>query len=144
MRKSFKFAVVALLVTGIIGTFIFAYINRHSFDILPNWSITLPSPDKVIYSKSNFGWPSDGEIYHIFQYNDNKKIIKLLEWNDGRNLSMEPKVLRIIEALGVPEENIPNFQGRYKYFKKIKDDNSTLYLIYFDDIKRLYIIENFM
>jgi len=144
MRKSFKFTIVALLVTGTIGTFIFARINRQRNDIISNWSITLPSPNKVIYSKNNFGWPSDGEIYHIFQYNDNKKIIKLLEWNDGRNFSMESKVLRIIETLGVPEENIPNFQGRYKYFKKIKDDNSTLYIIYFDDIKRLYIIQNYM
>lgn len=144
MRKSFKFAIVALLVTGIIGMYIFVRINRQWTDVISNWSITLPSPDKVIYSKSNFGWPSDGQIYHIFQYHDNKKIITLLEWNDGRNLSMEPKVLRIIEALGVPEENIPNFKGRYKYFKKIKDDNSTLYLIYFDDIKRLYIIQNYM
>lgn len=143
MRKSFKFTIIALLATGIIGTFIFAYINRQSIDITSNWSIKLPYPDKVIYSMDNIGWFGEGETYRIFQYHDNKKIIKSLEWNNGRNTSMESEVLKIIESLGVSEENIPNFQDSYKYFIKIeKDDNSTLYLIYFDDIKRLYIIEN--
>lgn len=145
MRKSFKYALVSLLVALIVGGLIFAYSNRrYMHTIRINWSINLPDSNKEIYSK-NWGmdWMGDGESYHVFQYHDNKIIIKSLDWNEGSNISMESEVLKLIDTLGVSKEYIPDFQDSYKYFTKIKTDGySTIYLIYFEDTKKLYVIEN--
>ena len=89
------------------------------------------------------GWPGDGERYHVFTYHDSNKIIKSLEWKSGRYPLLETEVLKVLEMLGVPDANLPDFQRNYLYY--IKRDHSfvsTIYLIYFTDTKTLYVIEN--
>lgn len=43
--------------------------------------------------------------------------------------------------LNVPKENIPNFQSNYKYYTTVKHDSSKIYLIFIDDSKKIYVIE---
>jgi hypothetical protein len=143
MRKSFIFAIVALFVTAIAGGFVYAYMNRHYTDITMNWSISLPGPSKEIYYVDDGpSFLGDGIRYHIFQYSDSKKITKLLDWNIVRNASMESEVIKLIETLNVPKENIPDFQNSYMFYIKNTIGSEAIYLIYFDGLKKLYVVEN--
>lgn len=146
MKKSTKFAIKAFLVIMILGGFIFAAMDRkYTTTIKSNWSINLPIPAKQIYSIDNLGdgWFGEGEKYHVLTYHDSNKIIKSLEWKSGRYPLVETEVLQILENLEVPAANLPDFQKTYLYYiKRDQSEGSTIYLIYFADIKTLYVIEN--
>jgi|GEM_PF-1862362 len=145
MKKSTKFAIEAFLVIMIIGGFIFAAMNRkYTTMIKSNWSISLPVSSKQIYSIDNIGdgWFGEGEKYHVLTYHDSTKIIKSLEWKSGRYPLAETEILQILESLEVSAANLPDFQKTYLYYiKREPSEGSTIYLIYFADIKTLYVIE---
>ena len=145
MKKSTKYRIITFFVILIVGGFLFSLLDHTYTSIIrSNWSISLPIPAKQIYSMDNSGgWPGDGERYHVFTYRDSTKIIKSLEWKSGRYPLLESEVVKVLEMLGVPDANLPDFQRNYLYY--IKRDNSfvsTIYLIYFTDTKTLYVIEN--
>ena len=146
MKKSTKSRIIAFLVILIVGGFLFSLMDHtYTSTIRLNWSIKLPAPTKQIYSIDNFGdgWFGEGEKYHVLTYHDSTKIIKSLEWKSGRYPLAETEVLKILENLKVPEANLPDFQKTYLYYiKRDQSEGSTIYLIYFTDIKTLYVIEN--
>jgi len=146
MKKSTIFAIKAFLVIIIIGVFIFAVLDRHyTTTIKMNWSISLPVPTKQLFSIDNSGdsWFGDGVRYHVFTYHESTKIIKSLEWKSGRYPPVEIEILKVLETIGVPEANLPDFQRNYLYYtKKDRAFISTIYLIYFTDTKTLYVIED--
>lgn len=107
-----------------------------------NWSIKLPNSYKEIYSiDSGPSFHGDGERYNIFDYKNQEEVISPLQWEKSKNVMVESPVKRVISSLNVPKEYMPNFQEPYMYYSIKKKDSSIIYLIFFPDIKRLYIAE---
>ena len=145
MKKSNKYRIIAFFVILIVGGFLFSLLDHtYTSTIKLNWSINLPKPSNQIYSidNSHESWFGDGERYHVLTYHDSKKIIKSLDWKNGRYPLAETEVLRILGNLEVPTANLPDFQKPYIYYiKREQNVSSTIYLIYFPDTKTLYVIE---
>lgn len=113
--------------------------------IYMNWGINLPKAYTEIYSVEGDGSIfGDGPRYHIFQYKNDSEINKNIKWISNKNADMESDTNSILKSLKVSDKYMPDYQKKYQYYTKKKDDNSTLYLVYFNDIKDLYIIENFI
>jgi hypothetical protein len=110
-----------------------------------NWGINLPTSYTEIYSVEGDGSIfGDAPRYHIFQYKNDSEINKTIKWMSGKNTDMESDTNSILKSLKVSDKYMPDYQKKYKYYTKIKDYDSTLYLVYFNDTNEMYIIENFI
>ena len=145
MKKLVKFAGIFLLIMiTLIFVFIYTQINKPYTEIITiNWSIKLPKSYKEIYSiESEANVHGDGERYHILQYENENDIDKSVKWERSKDKSIETKVNSVLSKLNIPKENMPYFQNSYQYYTEMKDKISKIYLIYFPDTKKLYVIED--
>lgn len=133
-----------LVIVILVGLFLYEQINKpYSEIIYMNWSIILPNSYKEIYSvDSGASFHGDGERYHIFKYTKEDEISLSVNWENNKDIAIETATEKILNTLNVSKENMPNFQSKYKYYTKLKDDSSKIYLIFDTDIKKLYIIED--
>ena len=140
VKKLFVGSILLLIV--LIAVFSYVERNKAYAEIINmNWSIKLPSAYKEIYSvDSEASFHGDGERYHIFEYKNEEKINLSLNWENNKNLAIESTIEKVLNTLNISKENMPNFQGKYKYYTEEKSDSSKIYLILVNDMKRLYII----
>ncbi|MFW2488576.1 hypothetical protein ACN077_08350 [Clostridium chromiireducens] len=141
MKNLSKFMVLAVLV---IAVFLYVQINKAYTKIIDiNWSISLPTSYKEIYSiDSGASFHGDGERYHIFQYAKESDINQSVNWKNNKDEYIETEIDKVLSSLNVRKENMPNFQSNYKYYTIGKDDNSKIYLIFTTDSKKLYVVED--
>lgn len=145
MKKLFKFIGVFLLIVIIlISVFLYIQINKPYTEIIKiNWSINLPSSYKEIYSiESEVSVHGDGERYHVFEYTKENEINQSVDWENNKDKSIETEIGKVLSTLNVPKENMPNFQSNYKYYTALKHKLSKIYLVYFTDTEKLYVIED--
>ncbi|WP_238900410.1 hypothetical protein [Clostridium sp. YIM B02500] len=145
MKKIFIFIGGFLLITIIlISIFFYIQINKpYTEGIDRNWSIKLPNSYKEIYSKeSEASFHGDGERYHVFEYTNEEDINQSVDWENNKDKSVETEINKVLSTLNVPKENMPNFQSNYKYYTSKDKDSSKIYLIFFTDTKKLYVIED--
>jgi hypothetical protein len=148
MKKKAIISVFSVLtVVGLISAYvIYDYVrerNTYSNIIKANWNITLPKKYDKIYENEEPSFLGDGDRYHVFQYNDIEKIDSLFDWIDEKNESMEASSEEILKNLNVPKKSYPDFKNSYKYYWKIKDDNSKIYFIFYPNTKEVYVLEHF-
>lgn len=148
MRKNTVAAIVIVLFIIIFGLPIIRYVrwnSAYSNIIKNNWGIELSKQYKEIYSlDSGPSFHGDGERYHIFQYDDNKHVSPFLVWQGENDLYIEEKVKNIIINLNVPEKYTPDFSRKYNYYYKTDTDSSKIYILFFHESNRLYIIEQIL
>lgn len=145
MKNSLKFIVLTVLVIIVfLATFLYVQINKPYAEVIDiNWSIKLPDSYKEIYSiESEATVHGDGERYHVFQYAKENDINQAVNWESNKDKSIETKVNKVLSELSVSKENMPDFQNNYKYYTELKDKMSKIYLVYFPDTKKLYVIED--
>lgn len=146
MGRLFKFIYVGVLLFIIIIIFVFSYIqiNKSYTRIIDtNWSIKLPnSYKKIYYIDSGASFHGDGERYTILKYTKEDDINKSVNWKNVKDKSIETEINKVLSTLNVPIENMPNFQSNYKYYTTVKDASSKIYLLFFNDTEKLYIIED--
>lgn len=143
-KVSIKIISISILLIAVFFLFLFiqAYKSYASIIYL-NWSIKLPKPYKEIYSvDSGASFHGDGQRYHVFEYKNKNVIENKLNWTDTKNPDIESKIDNILDSLNVANTNRPDFDKKYKYYFKIEEDNSTIYLIFTDETGKLYIIED--
>ncbi|MDD7793580.1 hypothetical protein [Clostridium sp. 'White wine YQ'] len=149
MKKKVIISIFSILtLAGLISAYvIYDYVkerNIYKNIIKANWKIILPKEYDEIYEKDEGpSFLGDGDRYHIFQYNDIKQIDSSLEWKSEKNESIEAGSEEILKNLKVSKEYYPNFESSYKYYWKIKDDNSKIYFIFDRDKKEVYVLEHF-
>ncbi|HAT4186842.1 TPA: hypothetical protein I9007_002440 [Clostridium perfringens] len=147
MKKKTIFISVLVLILSIIGFLIFQFVkneNIYSNIIKSNWKIELPTEYNEIYSSdSGDSFLGDGQRYHIFEYKDNTNIIKSLNWQEDKNISVELNILKILSDLDISSEFLPDFKYDYKYFFQVEPDLSEIYIVFFENLKKVYIIESF-
>lgn len=146
MKKQFKFISVCIVLGIIILVTICFYrkINKSYTQIIDmNWSIELPnSYEEIYYIDSGASFHGDGERYAIFRYTEESEIKQSVNWENNKNTSIEMETGKILSMLNVSNENMPDFQKNYKYYTKVKQDASKIYLILFPDTKKLYVFED--
>lgn len=118
--------------------------NLYSKIIEENWGINLLEEyEEINLNKDEKSFLGDGKRYHIFQYENKININKNFDWINERNSSVESQILNILGNLEVEDKYIPNFEKDYKYYFKSSPDSSKIYILYFEDDKRVYTIESF-
>lgn len=83
---------------------------------------------------------SDGDRYHVLQYDEEPDFSENLVWE--KSCAKTDEVKEILTGLQVEPEYIPDLQSsvNVKYYHDAKDDDE-LWMIYNRDQQRLYIIE---
>ena len=134
-----------LLVIALLIVFLYVQITKPYSEIINmNWSIKLPTSYKEIYSvDSGASFHGDGERYHVFEYKNEEDINLSLNWKNNKNVAIESSTEKVLNTLNISKEEMPNFESEYKHYTKEKeDDSSKIYLIFFTDTKKLYVIED--
>lgn len=139
-----------LLVVAIFAVSLYVHISKqinkpYSEIVFMNWNIKLPSQYKEIYSvDSGSSFQGDGPRYHVFQYKNEEDINQSLTWVNIKNDEIEILAEKVLNTLNISKEKKPDFENKYKYYIKEKEDSSKIYLIFFIDTKKLYIIEDIL
>lgn len=116
--------------------------NRYYHILNINWKLNLPRQYEDIYYKdSGASFHGDGARYSVFQYNTLEEINNTIELN-SKNDTMEPAITKILENLKVSKDYYPDFNNDFKYYYKVKEDNSQLYILIDSTLKKAYIVEN--
>ena len=117
--------------------------NRYYHIINMNWNINLPREYKeIFYIDSGESFLGDGKRYSVFQYNTLDEINSTIEWKDKVDY-IENYVVDILEELEVSKEYYPDFNSDFKYYYKMDEDKSKIYIILNRDLKEVYIVESF-
>lgn len=116
--------------------------NRYYHIINMNWNINLPREYKeIFYIDSGESFLGDGQRYSIFQYNTLDEINSTIEWKDKDDY-IEDYVVDILEELEVSKEYYPDFGSDFKYYYKMNEDKSKIYIILNSNLKKVYIAES--
>ena len=116
-----------------------------------NWGISLPAESKYRqeYEKATeASFQGDGFRYHVFSYEKEEPIDKLLAWTgtERRTIfhnSVREAALQWLNEIGVPKVNRPSFQDCVYWYQN-QDDSSEL-VIFKDPVqKKLYVVESFL
>ena len=149
------FLVMILIFIGLFfGNMIFTLISNgmlfwDSEDVIyENWNIRLPqNGEEIYYTDSGASFHGDGERYSVYEY-ENKEIINSdFDWKNKKDEDMEREIKEVLEKLKeqdvkISEEYKIDFNKKYEYIRKTKDDNSELYLIYIIEENKIYVIED--
>lgn len=76
------------------------------------------------------------------KYTKEDDINKSVNWKNVKDKSIETEINKVLSTLNVPIENMPNFQSNYKYYTTVKHGSSKIYLLFFYNTEKLYIIED--
>lgn len=142
MKKAYLIAGMLIIVVAGLGFYV---VNqwRYAHVIEANWSIMLPtSYDEIYKIDSGQSFLGDGQRFHVFEVRNQSDVIDALAWTNGPNSTIEESVTTLIRALKVDSAYRPDFQIPYRYYTQTKTDHSTIYLVYFETIQRLLIIED--
>lgn len=138
-RKKLALILLSLLLSA---SFISCNNSNSYYEVLKyNWDVSLPSDYNEIYkSLVDTSLISEGNKYHVFQYNENNFD---LDFKKEKNLDLESKILKIVEELDVPEKYMFDFNNDYLYYVLDDKDDSSLYIIDDPNTYKLYVIEHF-
>lgn len=118
-------------------------VNSYTKIIELNWGIRLSGSYKEIYSiDSGASFHGDGDRYHIFQHKPKGDISNELDWKSNENKYIEQNIIQILERLNVPDEYLPSFKYKYKYYFR-EENSSMIYILLNDDEGLIYVIEDF-
>lgn len=98
--------------------------------------------EEIKLDKDELSFLGDGKRFHILQYKDEDKINENFDWKNGNDSSMELQLLNILSDLKIEDNYMPNLEKKYEYYLKINEDSSIIYILYFEDEKKVYTIEN--
>ena len=147
--KKYKKYILIFLFILTIGSIAFIKLNNYIKDmnlysniIEKNWGINLSKEYEEIYNKDEKSFLGDGNRYHLFQYKNPININKNFDWINEKNSSIESQILKILGELDVEEKYMPNFEKNYKYYFKSNQDSSKIYILYFEDEKKVHTIES--
>lgn len=142
MKKVLFFGIALIIIVSTYGI-ISNYNQKYTSVIKKEWSIDLPNSYEELYSiESETSLNGDSQRFHVFSYEIESDLSKTLNWKTIRDTKLESEMNRILEKLSVVEEYTINFEYKYSYFTKVKADFSKIYLVYIEESKLLYVVED--
>lgn len=144
INKKLPIIVAATVILTISSQILIEEQNKYHHVVSSNWSIDLPNNYKEVYHTSEGpSFHGDGDRYTVLQYEKNDAIKNALEWQ-LQSGPIEKDIITIIDSLNVPSIYYPEIHLEYKYFYKIDNDNSELYILFDEVNNKIFIIESFL
>ena len=148
MKNKKALIIIGIMITVIILIY-FLYADYWT-TIKINWKISMPymSVYRETYHKTSepsfFG---DGIRYHVFSYENEKYIEKMLNWEVTEKTteiysSYSEFIKTELDRIEVPEKERPKYSKCKYWYNKDLDDE--IVICWDDDIKKLYVIELFI
>ena len=148
MKKENNFGRVLITITAITVVMIISTVillkedSRYYHTINMNWDVSLPREyTEVYYTDDGPSFNGDGKRYSIFKYKSLDEISTSIDW-DTSTTNIESNVKSILEVLEVPKEYYPEFNSDFKYFEKLQEDESKMYMVFNSNYKKVYILED--
>ncbi len=142
MKKVLFFGIALIVIVSTYGI-IMNYNQKYTSVIKKEWSIDLPNSYVELYSiESETNLNGDSQRFHVFIYENESDLSKTLNWKTIRDTKLESEINRILDKLSVLEEYTINFENKYSYFTKVKADFSKIYLVFIEESKLLYVVED--
>ena len=150
MKTIIYIIIVAIILLLFTGCFVYSKIKPILFPtfettMVLNWDIKIPLPENKVKVASDIGgFPINGSVFYIFEYDDVKDLENSLEWKD-KNQSVQNMVNTFFEDTGFAKDEINtiiNSKNSYKSYYKTKADGSYIILIFMDNV--LYIMQTIM
>lgn len=152
-QKNLLIAIVcAVLLVCVIVCFTACYSpSDYASAINANWGISLPAEAKYKQEYENSteaSFNGDGFRYHVFSYEKEEPIDKLLAWSQTERKtiycdSIKEAALQWLNEIGVPKVNRPTYKDCV-YWYQSQDDNSELLIFKDAAQKKLYVVECFL
>lgn len=135
-----------LLVAALLSSFLLISCSWSFNEVMEkNWEVRIPSGYKEMFStNSGPSFHGDGWRYNVFHYKEDLNVEELERFAIEKNTEIENSIEDILNILDVPVEERPDFAQNYYWYSKRgdRDSRNKLYLIYFDEINMLYVIQD--
>ena len=134
-------AVVLMAVVVLLAT-----LEDYTDVLEKNWDLSLPSSDGAVYeTDSGASFLGDGYRYHVLEYADGGELAEILARETEELSSVPAEVTAILDALSVPEDQRPDFDGcRCFVVSDPADERDKGFLLLSADGTRLYVAECFL
>ena len=134
-------AVVLMAVVSLL-----AALEDYTDVVEKNWDLSLPRSAGEVYSAdSGASFQGDGYRYHVLEYADSGELAEVLVRETQELPSVPAQVPAILDALSVPADQRPDFDGcRCFAVSDPVDDRDRGYLLLSQDGTRLYVVECFL
>ena len=141
-----KILLFPLLLVLMAVTSLFAASEDYTDVVEKNWDLSLPRSAGEMYSAdSGASFLGDGYRYHVLEYADGGELTEILARETEELSSVPAQVTAILDALSVPEDQRPDFDGcRCFAVSDPADDRDKGYLLLSGDGARLYVVECFL
>ena len=146
MKKKKIIGIMLLLATVLLAGYLHLSGNDMSYNtaLKANWGITLPYGGEEIYVKEipEESFNGDGERLRVFRYNEPPAFNKELIWSD--TTSKKQRLLEIVDNMNPDfEPDLNSESNRYFHMTGDRDARDKLWLIYDEDNRLLYVVEDF-
>lgn len=141
-NKKTLISIICLLLIFVLS----ACTSGYNEAIVANWGISLPKGYRELFSTdSGKSFTGDGERYNVFGYKKALEYSDIEKFSLEKNPNIESEVEDIISSLKIPRKEKHDFSKKYYWYKKNSDSDprNKLYMIYFVEDKKLYVIEDF-
>ena len=146
MKKKKKIGIMLLVATVLLAGYLHLSGNDMSYNaaLKANWGITLPYGGEEIYVKKipEQSFNGDGERFRVFRYDEPPVFDNEIVLSD--NVANESRLLEIVENMQADfSSDLSKDNVRCFHMTGDRDARDKLWLIYDEDNRLLYVVEDF-
>ena len=146
MKKKKIIGIMLLLATVLLAGYLHLSGNDMSYNtaLKANWGITLPYGGEEIYVKKipEESFNGDGERFRVFRYDETPVFDNEIVLSD--NVANESRLLEIVDNMNPDfEPDLNSESNNYFHMTGDTDARDKLWLIYDEDNRLLYVVEDF-
>lgn len=143
---------IAVVIAIVIGSALtWNYFQDYSTTLNANWEIQLPRKahySEVYRKDSGATFHGDGIRYHVFSYQEEKQISRMLDWSDHEekmifHSSYSEAITEWLNSIDVPSGEWPNDSECLSWYES-QADNSEIIVLWDAGLKRIYVVESFL
>ena len=146
MKKKKIIGIMLLVATVLLAGYLHLSGNDMSYNaaLKANWGITLPYGGEEIYVKKipEESFNGDGERFRVFRYDETPVFDNEIVLSD--NVANESRLLEIVENMQADfSSDLSKDNVRCFHMTGDRDARDKLWLIYDEDNRLLYVVEDF-
>lgn len=103
-----------------------------------NWNIKIPNIEKIILNQKEQSFSGDGSEVVIYLTDDLPE-----HYSSVKDEEVENAIREIIFKLRIKKQFYPEFEKTYQWRKYVENNGyDTIYLLYFPETKKVYLVRN--